>query len=181
MSEEFLAAIAGQDFGKCIALLTETPSLVNAEVNGKTIFHVALLSANCSLVNSLLAFKGSFTHANASLLKSAVDGGCVKCIGAVVYDLGVAIDSPAEGGATVLFTAIESRKTALVQFLLEHGANPNTVAAGATPLHVAAAVAEVEDIRLIIGFGGDIAATNGAGATPLDVAKSREKANAAVV
>lgn len=178
---EILGVARGAESNKCIALLNEDPSLVNAIDQGVTVVHIAALASNCSLLKSLTAFKQGFKHADSSLLHAAIKGGCIKCVGIVLYEFGVPVDSLNEEGLTPLFTACGGKQTPLLQFLLEHGANPNVRCGDlGTPLHVAALNGEVEDIRVLLGFGADSNAQNKAGVTPLDVAKTREKANAAV-
>ncbi len=77
-------------------------------------------------------------------------------------------------GATPLHHAAQGGCVRAVQWLLDHGADPNARRAdGGTALHAAAAAGQVKAAEALVRAGAAVAAKDGSGRTPLDVAESR--------
>ena len=98
------------------------------------------------------------------LLKASLDGN-FKAVEECIQQ-GADVNFSLDGGRTPLLLSILDVK--IVEFLLEHGADPNVaVSNGATPLHVAIHYKHWEAARLLIGYGAQVNATDGIGASPL--------------
>lgn len=116
-----------------------------------------------------------------SLLHWACHSGDINCVGAMLYQYDIPVDTPDVHGGTALLTALFMKKTEVVEFLLEHGANPNVAIPedGTTSLHIAVEHADNECVRLLISCGANGSARNNEGETALDVA-SRMKNSVAM-
>lgn len=68
----------------------------------------------------------------------------------------------------------------LVQLLLQHGAKHAKDSTGATPLHRAAAVGKLDNVRALLEGGARIDAKDRTGATPLFTAVSCQQSNTAL-
>jgi hypothetical protein len=79
-------------------------------------------------------------------------------------------------GVTCLGYAIGANRTAVVQLLLKHGANPWCCdSSGGTGLHYAAAYGRRELLEFLINAGGDVNARNTQGQTPLALATKNKQ------
>mmetsp|Transcript_130305 Transcript_130305/g.259917 ORF Transcript_130305/g.259917 Transcript_130305/m.259917 type:complete len:276 (+) Transcript_130305:63-890(+) len=79
-------------------------------------------------------------------------------------------------GVTCLGYAIGANRTAVVQLLLKHGADPWCCdSSGGTGLHYAAAYGRRELLEFLIDGGGDINAKNTQGQTPLAIATKNKQ------
>jgi ankyrin repeat protein len=77
-------------------------------------------------------------------------------------------------GYNALTGAVTSGHTAVVQWLLEHGANPNyRYSAGYSPLLAAAANGRLDIAKLLLAHGADRHATTNDGKSALDLANER--------
>lgn len=83
------------------------------------------------------------------------------------------------GGWSLLHHEAKDGKAATVEFLLNHGADPNIrdnrVQPGSTPLHGAARQDRLPVARLLIQFGADVNAKTDLGQSVLDAARSSKK------
>jgi len=79
-------------------------------------------------------------------------------------------------GITCLGYAIGANRTAVVQLLLKHGADPWCCdSSGGTGLHYAAAYGRRELLEFLINGGGDVNARNMQGQTPLALATKNKQ------
>jgi uncharacterized protein len=89
---------------------------------------------------------------------------------------GADIDAVASNGSgyNALTGAVTSGHTAVVQWLLEHGANANyRYSAGYSPLLTAAANGRLDIAKLLLAHGADPHATTNDGKSPLSLAQER--------
>ena len=109
----------------------------------------------------------------ASALVRAAESGELEIVRALV-DAGAALDErcSCEGGETPLWAAVVARRTDVVAYLLDRGADPSLAAAhGVTPLH-AAVIRDSEEIaRVLLEAGADPGARDGGARTPADWAE----------
>ncbi len=94
---------------------------------------------------------------------------------------GARINSPSTNlmNVTPLHSAAAAGHTAIVKFLLKHGADPNVREQGDfTPLHAAAQNGDVESIHALLINGADGEAKTSEGKTPLDYARKSNKPEA---
>jgi ankyrin repeat protein len=110
-----------------------------------------------------------------TLLHWAAQNGEVNIAGELIYDFGLPIDAVDAHGGTPLFMAIFAKKSELVQFLLEHGANPNHKCGEDTPLIVAVEHGSLDDVKNLIAFGADLTPKDSEGRTALDIATSMNR------
>lgn len=90
------------------------------------------------------------------------------------------------GGFTPLHSAVADDTGTvakeIVRMLLDAGADPNAKSAGGgTPLHTAAFVGDVEITKLLLAAGADPLQTDAKGRTALDVARERDRTEAAAL
>jgi hypothetical protein len=96
----------------------------------------------------------------------------------VLFDFGVDVNIKNDYDATPLLFA-SNHDPGVVQFLLDHGADPNIGAwngdgTGETPLHYASESGRIEIARLLIEHGASVEVQDKAGRTPLDVASGEQ-------
>eukprot|EP00744_Colponema_vietnamica_P005076 GILI01007475.1.p1 GENE.GILI01007475.1~~GILI01007475.1.p1 ORF type:complete len:399 (+),score=141.39 GILI01007475.1:48-1244(+) len=171
-----------------IKALVDAGASVNFQASGgATAAHFAASMGDVDTVRYLVSLGAKTIHEGnptGTLLHWAAHSGSIKCVGAMIYEFKIPVDAPDAHGGTALFTAIFTKKSEVVQFLLEHGANPNAHIDGdlSTPLHIAAEHAEVEDVRYLLGFGADVNAVDKEGCTPIQCnLKLGEKANKTIL
>lgn len=162
-----------------IKKLVEAGACVNfATGSGCTAAHFAASMGDLDTVKYLVSLGAKKIHdrcETGSLLHWAAHSGEIKCVGAMLYDFGIPVDIMDSHGGTALFTALFMKKGEIVQFLLEQGANPNTVIDGdlSTPLHIAVEHAELDDVKALLAFGGSATAVNKEGDTPITLAEKK--------
>ena len=104
-----------------------------------------------------------------------------KIVGAML-DRGAIIDQRAgtyDSNVTALILAAWTGKPTMVKILLQRGAKPNVIdSSHETALHWAAAMDQVESIRLLLAAGADTTMRNVLGKTALDVAIYEGRAGA---
>jgi cytohesin len=90
----------------------------------------------------------------------------------LLLERGAAVDAADSSGSTALGEAASKGHDDVVELLIAHGASVNVRNGdtGATPLHEAAVKGHVEVVQVLLRHGADPAATDKAGATPLDEA-----------
>ena len=106
----------------------------------------------------------------ASALVRAAESGELEIVRALV-DAGAALDErcSCEGGETPLWAAVVARRTDVVAYLLDRGADPSLAAAhGMTPLHAAVIRGSEEIARMLLEAGADPGARDGGARTPAD-------------
>ncbi|KAG8345630.1 putative Ankyrin repeats (3 copies) putative Ankyrin repeat [Trypanosoma vivax] len=160
-----------------IRLLIEAGADVNCTTpTGGTAAHFAASMGHVDTVRYLVDLGANVMHQDCetgSLLHWAAHSGDVNCIGAIIYEFKIPIDIRDSNGGTPLFTALFMKKVEAVEFLLEHGADPQAVVEGdhSTPLHIAVEHSNTECVRLLLGFGADPNAVNTSGETPVALAE----------
>ncbi|KAG2658501.1 hypothetical protein PVAP13_1KG255115 [Panicum virgatum] len=97
----------------------------------------------------------------------------------LVEELHQDVNAADESGETPLVYAIRGDTVDTVQYLLDHGANPDKPDAnGSTPLHLAAAGGNCEIVKALLSKGADIHSFLGTGSTPLHMAAACKQYNA---
>jgi len=143
--------------------------------------HEAAAAGNLARVQELLA---NDERGNANTFSP--DGFPVVALAAVFGHLEVARHLASRGadinavstngtGYTALTGAVASGHTAIVEWLLEHGANPNyRYAAGYSPLLTAAANGHLEIVKLLLAHGADAGAITNDGKSGAALATERK-------
>jgi ankyrin repeat protein len=105
-------------------------------------------------------FEGTWSTAP---LDSAASKGVIE-IAKSLIDYGADLNCLYDSGFTALYIATACRDTAMVEFLLRQGANPNLFRPSGVlsniPLFCAARDREIEILKLLLKYGADINATN---------------------
>lgn len=164
-----------------IRKLVEAGADINRKLNGgATALHHAAAMGYWETMNYLfdLGASASIDPCEAgTVLHWACHSGDIRTVGTLLYTRNIPIDVTDIHAGTPLFTALFTKKSELVQFLLEHGANPNamTVPDSTSPLHIAVEHGTLDDVRNLISFGASPIARNGEGATPLSIAETRDR------
>jgi ankyrin repeat protein len=87
---------------------------------------------------------------------------------------GAVVDVTSYHGRTPLHAASEEGLVDVVRWLLDHGANPNSLEDDhSTPLHLAASQGRLELVRTLLGYNIDVNAMNTNNRTPLHEASER--------
>lgn len=197
---KFFEAIAARDSKRVRALLKKDPALARArDPNGNspvlvaayvgapeiadllanagaqvTVFEAAALGRD-EIVRDLLAINPAILHTRAhdgwSLLHLAAFFGH-KELGAFLIDQGADLQSVSRNAManTPLHSAVAGRRTALVRLLLDAGADPDALAHGLTPLHLAAHAGHQPIAELLLAYGAVADVTDPHGKTPADLA-----------
>lgn len=164
-------------------LLLAAGADVNARTrNGQTALQAAARRRPSTAVLRLLLDKGAEINAagtagGTALIASAAEGD----LEALRLLLAKGADPKTSPG--LMRTAVRSRCVECVRLLIDAGANVSfaTAASGVTPIHEAAARADIESVRLLISKGADARAADKRGYTPLMRAALSYTQNAAVV
>jgi ankyrin repeat protein len=143
---------------------------------GGSAAHFAASMGDLEGVRYLVSRNANILHEKSetgSLLHWAAHSGDVGVVGAMIYEFGIPVDITDLHGGTALFTALFVKKSDVVQFLLEHGADPQATIGGdlSTPLHIAVEHGDVADVKLLLAFGANPAALNNDKDTPVSLAE----------
>nr|CCC95088.1 predicted ankyrin repeat family protein [Trypanosoma congolense IL3000] len=166
---------------KAIKVLVDAGADVNFRTpTGGTAAHFAASMGHADTVRYLVELGADVMHLDCetgSILHWAAHSGDVECMGAIIYEFKVPIDIKDSNGGTPLFTALYMKKVEAVEFLLEHGADPQIVIEGdmSTPLHIAVEHSNAECVKLLLSHGADPNALNKSGETPLALAEKDNK------
>ena len=79
----------------------------------------------------------------------------------LLLEHGATVDIAADEGYRPLIEAIAANQTPIVQILLEHGADPNRLAAGLTPLEFAIQGNNPEAVKLLLQAGATVKPASG--------------------
>ena len=144
--------------------------------SGATAAHFAASMGDVEGVRYLVSRGATIIHKNSetgSVLHWAAHSGDVCVVGAMIYEFGIPIDITDQHGGTALFVALFMKKNDVVQFLLEHGADPQaTIGADlSTPLHIAVEHGDVADVKTLLAFGANPKAANNDKDTPITLAE----------
>lgn len=162
-----------------IKRLADAGASVNFQTStGCTAAHFAASMGDVDTVRYLASIGATTIHKDCqtgTLLHWAAHSGEIKAVGAMLYEFNIPVDTPDSHGGTALFTALFMKKSEIVQFLLENGANPQTIISEdqSTPLHIAVEHAELEDVKMLLAFGGNPQAVNKEGETPIALAEKK--------
>jgi ankyrin repeat protein len=197
---KFFEAIASRDTKRVRAFLKKDPGLARArDPNGNspvlvaayvgapeiaeilanagaqvTIFEAAALGRD-DLVRDLLAINPALLHALAhdgwSLLHLAAFFGHADLARFLIAE-GADLQSVSRNpmANTPLHSAVAGRRPALARILLEAGADPDALAHGLTPLHLAAHAGHQPMAELLLAFGAQADLADPQGKTPADLA-----------
>ncbi|KAL8615406.1 hypothetical protein ACOMHN_036226 [Nucella lapillus] len=139
-----------------------------------TALWVSAVEGHLDIVKTLVSH-GADVHAKSSNGSSAIRSASYRLQTGVVRVLlqaGADVHSPNADGVTCLMNGCNSPE--LCQLLLRHGARPNDKdVSGNTALHYAAAVGQLESLRLLQQYGGNVLEKNGAGNSVLRCAALR--------
>ncbi|KAH9597075.1 Ankyrin repeat-containing domain [Trypanosoma melophagium] len=158
---------------EAIRLLVDAGADVNFRTpTGGTAAHFAASMGYVDTVRLLVELGADVLHLNCetgTVLHWAAHSGDLNCIGAMIYEFKIPIDIKDVHGGTALFTALFMKKVEAVEFLLEHGADPQAVIEGdlSTPLHIAVEHANTECVKLLLSFGANPNVANKSGETPV--------------
>ncbi|ORC84614.1 putative ankyrin repeat family protein [Trypanosoma theileri] len=162
---------------EAIRLLVDAGADVNFKTpTGGTAAHFAASMGYVDTVRLLVELGADVLHLNCetgTVLHWAAHSGDPNCIGAMIYEFKLPIDVKDVHGGTALFTALFMKKVEAVEFLLEHGADPEAVIEGdlSTPLHIAVEHANTECVKLLLSFGANPNVVNKSGETPVMLAE----------
>lgn len=173
-------AVKGRQLDAIRTLVEGGASINKATSLGSTAIHHAASMGfvDCMQLLKSLGACTTFEKTEAgSLLHWASHSGSIPCVGAVIYDFQVPVNTVDQHGGTALMVAIHMQKTEVAAFLLEHGADPNIAIAedGTTALHVAVEMGSTDCVKLLVSCGANPTAKNKAGETPLSLAQQAGK------
>lgn len=162
-----------------IRRLVEFGADVNFEGrDGTTAAHHAAAMGHTATVKLLASLGANVSQpqvsGSGSVLHWACHSGEIDVVGTLIHDFHADINTRDAHGGTPLFVACHMRKSDLIVFLLERGANPNIAANDlSTPLHIAAENATLDDVKTLLLFGADPNAKDEDGETPLSKAEKK--------
>ena len=173
-----------------LAIGFDDVDITKTDLNGRTIFHWAVLCHQPKNTLNLLIFKGAAIDALAigrTPLSYAAEYGQAE-IAELLINRGADINVRSNKGATPLLFAIEHKHKNIVDILLklnadisiplETGSDYHTkfkVVAGDTPLHVASKLGSTRIICSLLNKNANIETLNNQHLTPVDVAIKNSK------
>ena len=169
-----LAAAAGH--ADTCALLLESGSRFETDLDGDTPFHAAARNAHSSLAIELMGAAAVELEARgadgATPLFCAASSGDLT-LSSYLIGQGANVLSACDDGATVLHAAAAAGNAHLVSFLLQKGGDFSArTSSGLTPLHAASWAGRDAVIVALIRAGADVNARTRSGATPLACASA---------
>ena len=167
------------DKATVIALLKQTPELVSSKDSlGNTPLHLAALYDQPEIVELLLA-NGADVNAQTAARFVTNSGGQLSCcetpltLALLSYHHKRVMELLVTHGADVnlaspLSRAIDRNLPYDVQFLLANGANPDSpIWNGGTAVHMAVVQGRLEVLKMLLDYGANPNAKDGAGHTPM--------------
>ncbi len=119
-----------------VRLLLEKGADIHAMYEGETALVAAVKRSSCKIARMLLDKGVSANERNWALMRGAAYSRDTDCLQALI-EKGTDINAKDSGGQTPLFNAAQYGPVANVEWLLKHGANPDVIANGRTPLEAA--------------------------------------------
>jgi ankyrin repeat protein len=173
--QEFFDAIKAGELERVKAMVSATPSLVNARGDAGSAILTAVYHQRQEIVNLLVARGAELT------IFEACAAGELERVERLVAENTVGINAHSDDGWTPLHLAAFFGHAKVVELLLAHGAdtaarstNPNAN----TPLHAALAANQKMVAGLLIGHGADVNAADGGGWRPLHLAAANNNLDA---
>jgi ankyrin repeat protein len=182
--QEFFDAIKSGELERVKAMVSATPSLVNARGDGGSAILTAVYHQRKEIVNLLVARGAELT------IFEACAAGELERVERLVIDSpagrphGAApagINAYSDDGWTPLHLAAFFGHARVVELLLAHGADTaarSTNPTANTPLHAALAANQKMVAGLLIGHGADVNAADGGGWRPLHLAAANNNLDA---
>ena len=163
--DEFVVA-AHSDLPKVEALLAEAPQLLNENASWmETALGAAAHTGNAPIVSYLLAQGAPMDICTAAMLGDA------NAVAAFLDHQPALIGATGPHDLPLLFYPVVGDQMALLQLLIERGADVNAGTGHNTALHAAAGYGRPEMVRYLLDQGAEFMATDYEGRTPLDVAE----------
>jgi len=173
--QEFFDAIKAGELDRVKAMVSATPSLVNARGDAGSAILTAVYHRRKEIANLLVARGAELT------LFEACAAGELERVERFVAEKTIDINAHSDDGWTPLHLAAFFGHAKVVELLLAHGAdtaprstNPNAN----TPLHAALAANQKMVAGLLIGHGADVNAADGGGWRPLHLAAANNNLDA---
>jgi ankyrin repeat protein len=174
-SAAIIDAIKAGDLAQVKALVTETPSLVDAlAATGESAFLTAVYHRRKDIADLLRARGATMT------IFEACAGGEIEEVQRLV-DAGAPLDAMSADGWTPLHLAAFFGHTKVAELLLDHGADAaarSINSNGNTPLHAALAGNHRLVAGLLLGAGADVNSTDAGGWRPLHLATANNNLDA---
>jgi cytohesin len=163
-------------------LIDAGASPVLRDRSGQTPLDLALAYKNANVVAALLRLGSRILESQAAAeeaMETAVLKGQVEIV-RILLESGFDVNKPTVDGSTYLHDAALKNQKKIAELLLRCGAHADALnQTGGTPLHDAALGGSVDVINLLLDRGANInAADREAGATPLMLAASLDRASA---
>ncbi len=153
-------------------LLMKNSNLVYKQTaNGAKPIDYAAENCHIEVFKGLADMDNNF-NAN-DLLYRACDRNCLEIVKYLVEEKGADINSIYSEYSTPLIYSIHERKKSIVEYLLEHGADPNLIdpVRNISPLHKAVINRDPDSVELLLEHGADISLRIN-NRTPLQLAES---------
>jgi ankyrin repeat protein len=204
--EEFIAAVRAGDADRVTQLLDSDPSLAEAREGNVSAVLLALYHGRADVARLVADRRRSLDFheacalgdldrvramvgADPSLLYTYSEDGYAPvgfatffgqdAVDRFLIDAGADVNAQATNAQRVgaVHAAAAQRNQSMMQFLLDHGADPNArQQVDYTPMHTAASRGDVEMARLLLAHGAQRDARGSDGKTPADVAREHEQA-----
>jgi ankyrin repeat protein len=165
---EFFDAIKAGELERVKAMVSATPSLVNARGEAGSAILTAVYHRQQAIVNLLVA-----RGADLSMFEACAAGELERVERLIDDSAGAAVAGFGDDGWTPLHLAAFFGHAKVVEVLLAHGADVaarSTNPTANTPLHAALAANQKMVAGLLLGHGADVDAADAAGWRPLHLA-----------
>ena len=171
--QEFFDAIKAGELDRVKAMVSATPSLVNARGDAGSAILTAVYHQRKEIVNLLVARGAELT-----IFEACAAGGLERVERLVEENT---VNAHSDDGWTPLHLAAFFGHAKVVELLLAHGADTtarSTNPTANTPLHAALAANQKMVAGLLIGHGADVNTADGGGWRPLHLAAANNNLDA---